>query len=264
MVRKLSSLLAVVLLGLTSSIANADSFGLTLRYWLTEDRVPGTNEVTETTAFKASDTRLEVPAITMRWSPDGWADHDILLSYFTLDSTRDIDFLFTGGGFVTGKNQLERWDIELLVRSRVREGFFYYYGLRYVEPKSVFDLPLGNGLNLRNISQNKWYIAEFGLGITRAVSENGRHTVFANAIGGIGRFEQNTVNYSQREGLPDTIGSEFSETETGHSIDLNFGYQYTINPSSSVSLRYRDWASYRAGDLEITSAGIDLGLTFNF
>jgi hypothetical protein len=259
MTRAIFVFLALVLSGLMSGVANADSFGVTLRYWLTNESSANSAQVTQFFAVKTNDARLEVPAITLRWSPDGWANHDILLSYFKLDSTRDGDFLVATSfpaTFVTNELETKRSDIELLVRSRAGENFFYYYGLRYINPQSIAWVPYGSQ---RNILEDKWYLAEFGLGLALPVSENGRHSLFANAIGGIGHYEQDQVN--QIEGVPDTA---YSRSETGHTIDLNFGYQYTMNQKASFSLRYRDWSSYLGGDQQIASAGMDLGVTIDF
>lgn len=59
MAKVISSFLIVVLFSLMSNFANADSFGITLRYWLTEESIPNA-EFTEI----AIDNPLLEPALS--------------------------------------------------------------------------------------------------------------------------------------------------------------------------------------------------------
>jgi len=248
--------MTVVLFSLMSSNTHADSFGVTLRYWFTEESIPGATQVNEIFATVLEDERTEVPAVTLRWSPDFWEDHDILLSYFKLDPERTATTLVAvsvPGTFIEADAATDRSDLELLIRSRVNENFFFYYGLRLIEAEVGIDILTDPPQ--RQLVQQDWTLVEVGLGTSVPVSENGRHSLFANVIGGYGRFEDTLSN----SGMVTS-----SSSENGHTIDLNFGYQYTINQTASFSLRYRDWASYIDGDPAIDSAGIDLGITFNF
>lgn len=247
--------LTVVLLAMTSSITHADSFGVTLRYWLADQSYPDTNLINQFVAVLSEDTTTEVPAVTLRWSPDFWGDHDILLSYFTLDPALTINVLIATGFPATlfkTETKTERTDLELLVRSRFSENLFLYYGLRSIDAE--VDIEIGTVPPQRQTEISEWLLAEFGTGISVPVSENGRHSMFANALGGIGRYE---VELRQSE-------VSTSNSETGHTLDLNFGYQYTINQTASLSLRYRYWIAYIDGDTALESKGIDLGVTFNF
>lgn len=257
MARLIPTFLTVVLLSLTSTIAHADSFGVTLRYWLTEQRFPGTTNVTFIIGVAAEDIRSEVPAVTLRWSPDFWEDHDFLLSYFALDPSGRVNVLVADGfpgDFFSSDFDTSRSDLEFLIRSRASNNFFLYYGLRSIDAENAVTINR-SGAPQEQLTTQDWLLAEVGVGIAVPVSENGRHSVFANALGGIGRIERDTL----QDGV-----SFGASSDTAYTIDLNLGYQYTLTQAISFSLRYRDLGSFIDNEKSTEFTGIDLGLTFNF
>ena len=138
MTRMVSIILTAVLFSLTSNIANADSFGVTLRYWDVEESAPGTTRITPVLAYFAEDSRTDIPGLSLRWSPDFWENHDFLLSYYEKDRNREISSLRVSPDVFPGETGVDesssqRSDLELLVRTRANENVFFYYGLRYIE-----------------------------------------------------------------------------------------------------------------------------------
>lgn len=253
MTRTIFITLTAALLSLTSSAAYADDFGVTLRYWLTEESSAGASTITPVYAQKFEDTRVDVPAVTLRWSPDFWDNHDILLSYFELKPETTAKYLYSNvpSPFLEFDILTERRDVELLVRSRAGENFFFYYGLRQYKADVTFALPGTSNI----FTRQDWLLAEAGLGTATTISENGRHSLFANVIVGLGNVD---------ESYPNGGFADEPHTDTAHTIDLNLGYQYTMNETTSFSFRYRDFSAFKDGDPELTSAGVDLGVTFNF
>jgi len=252
--------LTVVLFSLMSSNTHADSFGVTLRYWLADEHSTVSN-ISPQFAYLVEDYEIDVPAVTFRWSPDFWENHDLLLSYYDLDRERELSYLVTLPEPQTGVDTTsnERSDFELLVRNRANENVFFYYGLRQFKFESRLD---GTGFLINQFpgkGTSTWTLAEAGLGIAASFSENGRHNVFANALVGVGKTKGESTLI---------IGGEVTTTsnlrQNARTVDLNLGYQYSMSPRASFSLRYRELSTYLESELELKTAGIDLGITISF
>ena len=260
MARIISIFLTTVLLSLTSSIANADSFGVTLRYWLADEHST-VSRISPQFAYLVEDYEVDVPAVTLRWSPDFWENHDLLLSYYNLDRERELSYLVTLPEPQTGIDTIsnERSDFELLVRTRKNENVFFYYGLRQFKFESRLD---GTGFLFNQFpgkGSSTWNFAEAGIGVVGSFSENGRHNVFANALVGVGKTKGDSTLIIDGE-----VVKTSNPRQNARTVDLNLGYQYSMSQRTSLSLRYRELSTYLESELELKTAGIDLGITFNF
>lgn len=253
----------VVFLSLMSNVANAGSFGITLRYWLTEEHAT-TARILPFAAYKIEDYDVEVPGFTLRWSPGFWNNNDILLSYYDSDRARLLDVVRYPpdgsppefGADIIGN---ERSDLELLVRTHANENVFFYYGLRYIEFYQRFD---GSGFLFNTVpgqSESTWILAELGLGVAASISGNGRHNLFANALVAAGKTEGEQTFVINGE-----VSRASFPRQDARTVDLNFGYQYSMNQRTSLSLRYRELSTYLENNRALQVSGIDLGVSFNF
>ena len=242
--------LLIIILSLCMIEAYASQFGVTVRAWsATEDNPEAMLEDPATAALSLVSEGSDVPVygFTIRWTPDWLNDHDILTSFMTLEDSAPTNFIFASN-YYTGSADIERDDLEILVRSRTNEHYMYYYGLRYIEADYAYVFS-SNALP----TYQTVILIEAGLGMSNSISKNGKHALFANFIYGLGEREVEVKVVG---------GGKWDDTITTH--DLNFGYQYTVNNKISINTRFRSFKGYDSGELLISTSGLDFGITYNF
>jgi len=169
---------------------------------------------------------------------------------FTVYPLEHYDFTFNflyGGASNDTPSEMERVDIELLIRRTFTDSPFYFsFGYRYVNFKYE------SGIYKED---NNAHLIEFGPGFSTSISDNNKHSLFANLVLGIGAFDIVAENPT------------FNDDGFSYGIDGNIGYQYLISRAMSISTRYRIIALHSFGSelqSNVLAHGPDIAFTYRF
>lgn len=133
------------------------------------------------------------------------------------------------------KTNTEVFDFEFLARTNIKgTDANWIAGIQYINTAINFKLTPGILFGTRGQLSSEFYIVKGGFGGFFNTSENGQHRIFSNFLvsGGINRFQSNFIE-------DDTFGVV--------GVDVNIGYEWIINPSFSISTRYRSQLIYNFG-----------------
>ena len=98
--------------------------------------------------------------------PDAW-NASLIFTGNWMSGSADTNVVSTGGTQATGSIDLERLDLELLVRNRAGRGASWFYGARFINVDTVEDLgtaaiTFGNtGVRTADTTET-FYLAEIG------------------------------------------------------------------------------------------------------
>ncbi len=194
----------------------------------------------------------------------------------------------------SGKAEVERFDLELLVRRLFPDKWFsLFFGPRIATWKETtagkagYNLLVGPipPLNITVSQEGNYDIAidldsnlyafELGLGTVAEMSESGRHLLFSNFIFGLAYTDwkahsqvyQNGVldpSLSDLVGIP---GGQLAGHHMGGTLDANMGYQYS-GSHLGINIRYRIFMISEENALEQTQFttlhGPEVGLVIRF
>lgn len=155
----------------------------------------------------------------------------------------------------SGTYDVDRKDYELVIRYRLENSPVYIgFGVRSVNLTEDYT---GDIDGLLETDETDLSFAEFGVGFSSAVSEGSRHSMFANLLLGIGKFDYNGEEFGY---------AQYSDDGSALLFDTNFGYQYVIGKSTSLSARYRIIAVTTYGEEEEGNVvhGPEVAFTFRF
>jgi hypothetical protein len=146
-----------------------------------------------------------------------------------------MSFNNDGSGLnLTGEDEVHRLDAEALFILPVRSNVSLFMGGRYIgfDWKRSIDLKEYPGNALGWNEKNDAYYGELGVGLSAPVTESGRHIVFANLVGLLGRTDKDWT-YA---GITDHT------FQWSGGVDANVGYAYQMTQDVKLSARYRLFA----------------------
>jgi hypothetical protein len=155
----------------------------------------------------------------------------------------------------SGTFEIDRKDYEFVIRYRLDNSPVYIgFGVRSVNLKEDY---IGDIDGLLETDETDLSFAEFGVGFSSAVSEGSRHSMFANLLLGIGKFDYSADEFGY---------AQYSDDGSALLFDANVGYQYVIGKSTSISARYRVIAVNTYGEEDDGNMvhGPEVAFTFRF
>lgn len=144
-----------------------------------------------------------------------------------------------------GDNDIERLDIESIVQFPIAEGVSVFGGGRYIRIKldtegNIFD---SNGSDVGNFvldGNQKFYLGEVGLGVTRPIGAEGRWVAFGNATAMFGVADGDGGGSFEILGGPSI---EFTGNQVLNGpvfgVDANAGVGFSPWTNALLSARYR-------------------------
>ena len=182
-------------------------------------------------------------------------DWDLTLNTLVGSGNSDWTGLSESTWFQTGQFEIDRADYEVMWRRRLTDSSVYIgFGARFIDVEEQYVGDIGG---LIEVDTTEIWLGEFAVGFAVQASEGSRHSMFGNALFGVGQFDFLAVEVFE----PDIV-----DDGTALLFDMNIGYQYVINQTSSFSTRYRVIAVQTSGieeELDMVH-GPELAFTFRF
>ena len=209
--------------------------------------------------YNAESTFMPLYGLTASLAPRNIPNWSFLIT--GLHGTSDGDITETeDGNLYRGSADYNRSDIELLVRYTFPgTGLSLFFGPRYIKAKNEQKVPAWD--NYRAKEESDIWAGEVGVGFVSSIGESGHHRFFSNLTLGIAYSKWDWSSNNPTE-MPE------SGSGTEPMIDVNIGYEYLFTSSSSLSLRYRIFATRDENDFGQDRWGLfhgpEIGLSFRF
>lgn len=179
-----------------------------------------------------------------------------------------------------GDNDIERLDIESIVQFPIAEGVSVFGGGRYIRVKldtegDIFDttgLLVGAGGDIGDFEldgDQKFYLGELGLGVTRPIDAEGRWVAFGNATAMFGVAEGDGGGSFELAGRPSI---EFTGDQVLNGpvfgVDANAGVGFSPWSNALLSARYRLFVisdedmDFRSGVGVVHGPEVNLSISF--